>query len=202
MKKLFLTSSRLDYLPEFIKGDPKKLKLIFIPTAANPYTDKWFAKSDRKKLIEFGFEINELDLKDQTPEKLEIALRDADIVYVTGGNSFYLLYWVNVSGFDKIIKKLIAGGVIYVGSSAGACIAGLNIEPIKAFDDSDGTPELKSFSALGLVDFNILPHYGKEKYKDKNAAAILESEKLGYKMIPLTDEQSIIVEDDNYKIIS
>ena len=87
MKKIFLTSIKIDLLPKLIPIDPVKSKLVFIPTAANPYYDKWFVEADRRKLGELGFKPIELDLNGQTPERLKIALQGADIVYIAGGNS-------------------------------------------------------------------------------------------------------------------
>lgn len=201
MQKLFLTSIKIDKLLDIIPKSPKELKVAFIPTAADPYVDKWFAEADRKKLIEFGFKLIEVDLKNKDEDQLKDILSDADIVYFTGGNSFYLLDKVRKSGFDKILPSLLDKGVIYAGSSAGAVIAGATIEPIKYLDDPSIVPELESFEALGLVDFAIIPHYGKEKYKEKHEKTMSEFGGGKLKLVTLTDEQSIIVENDEYKIV-
>ena len=105
------------------------------------------------------------------------------------------------SGFDKIIEDLIENGTLYSGSSAGAVVAGPTIEPIKILDDPLKAPELKSFKGLNLVDFVVLPHYGKEKYKNKHKKIRQEFTEEGLELITITDEQSIIVEDDNYRIL-
>ncbi len=201
MKKLFLTSIKIDLLPKLISGEPAKTNLVFIPTAADPYSDKWFVEADRKKLSDLGFKLNELDLKGKTPENIKVALNGVGIIYVAGGNTFYLLQKVRESGFDKVVKDLVEKGVLYVGSSAGAVIAGPTIEPIKFLDDPAKAPGLKSFEGLGLIDFVVMPHYGKEKYKEKYEKTMREFTDKGFKLIPITDEQSIIVEGDNYRIL-
>lgn len=48
MKKLFLTSFKLDRFLEFVGKDPKTITIGFIPTAADIYEDKWFVEKDRK----------------------------------------------------------------------------------------------------------------------------------------------------------
>ena len=157
MKKLFLTSINIDQLPKFTGKNPRGLKVAFIQTAADPYEDKWFVEADRKKLIELGFVLVDLDLKDKTQDELQSILSKVDIIYVTGGNSFYLLEKMRESGFDKILPALLEQGIIYAGSSAGAVIVGSSLEPIKSLDDPSKAPNLKSYDGLGLVDFVIIP---------------------------------------------
>ncbi len=200
MNRLFLTSVKLEHLVNMV-DDPNKTNIAFIPTAADPYDDKWFIEADRKKLKELGFSVIEVDLKNKTKEELFNILKDMDVVYVAGGNSFYLLEKVKESGFDDVIKRLLDKGVVYAGSSAGAVIACQTIEPIKLLDDPSKAPNLKSYQGLGLVDFIVLPHYGKEKYQEKFSKIISDYGEKNFKFVPITDEQSIVVENNNYKII-
>lgn len=204
MKKLFLASvvsNTIEKLLEILPKPSNELTVAFIPTAADPYEDKWFVEDDRNKLKEKSFNLKDIDIKGKTRRELEDDLKDIDIVFVAGGNTFYLLEKARESGFDEIVKELVQKGVIYVGSSAGATFVCPTIEPVKTLDDPSKAPSLKSFEGLNLVDFVILPHYGKEKYKAKYEKIIKEYGNLGFKLIPLTDEQAIIVEGENYRII-
>ena len=200
MKKLLLTSKKLDKLSDLITNSPQNVKVAFIPTAGDPYENKWFVDEDREKLKKAGFQLTDVDLKNTTKDELMNALADSDVIFVSGGNTFYLLEKVKESGFDKVILSLIEKGVIYVGSSAGAILAGPSIEPAKDLDDPSKAPNLKSYEGLGLVDFIILPHYGKEKYKEKYQKIMDEYGNGQHKLVLITDEQSIIVEGDSYKI--
>lgn len=57
----------------------------------------------------YGIEaIEELDIRGKTYEDLQKV--DTDIIFVNGGNTFYLLHWVRESGFDRIIKKFVENG--------------------------------------------------------------------------------------------
>lgn len=201
MKKILLTSAKLDLLPELISVEPAKSKLVFIPTAADPYDDKWFVEADRQILKELGFSPIELDLKRQTQEKLKAVLQGVDIIHVAGGNSFYLLQEMKESGFDKIVKDLVEKGVVYSGASAGAIVAGPDIESTKFLDDPSEAPRLKSSKGLNLVDFIVLPHYEKEKCKEKYEKTMREFADKGLNLIPITDEEFIVVEDNNYRIL-
>jgi len=173
--------------------------VAFIPTAADPYKDKWFIEEDRNKLNEKGFNVKDVDIKGKTEQELLQELKDADIIFVAGGNTFYLMEKVRESGFNKIVKEFVEKGIVYVGSSAGATLAGPNIEPVKPFDDPSEAPGLKSFEGLNLVDFIILPHL-EEKNKQQYETIIKEYENK-YKIIPITDYEAVFVEDGNIKLI-
>jgi len=203
MKKLFLASivsNTIEKLIEILPGSSDKLAVAFIPTAADPYEDKWFVDEDRDKLKEKGFNVKDVDIKGKTEQELLEELKDVDIIFVAGGNTFYLLEKSRESGFDKIVKELIQKGVTYVGSSAGATLAGPDIEPIKTLDDPSKAPSLKSFNGLNLVDFNILPHF-EEKNRKEYGEIIRENSEKGYKLIILTDNQAVVVEDEEFKIV-
>lgn len=201
MRKMYLTSVGLGKLPSILPKPPSETKVAFVPTAADTYIDKWFIDVDIKKLNDFGFHITQIDIKDKDEQQLEKELDGFDVVYVAGGNSFYLLEKVYESGFDKVIKKLMDNGIVYVGASAGAVIVCPTIEPVTELDDPSKAPNLKSKNGLNLIDFVILPHYGKEKYIDKYKKIMDMYQNKGYEMKTLTDQQAVIVEGNNYRII-
>jgi len=58
---------------------------------------------------------------------------------------------------------------------------------------------LKSFEGLSFVDFIVLPHL-EEKNKQQYETVIKEYENK-YKIIPLTNYEAVLVEDENIKII-
>jgi dipeptidase E len=151
MGKLFLASivsETSGELMKIIEGSPNKLTVAFIPTAADTYENKSFIDVDRDKLVELGFNVINVDLKNRKANQLRKDLEKVDIVFVAGGNSFYLLEKVLESGFDKIIKELVERGVTYVGSSAGAILAGPSIEPVKTLDDPSEAQKLRILNHL------------------------------------------------------
>ncbi len=204
-KKLFLASmvsNMTKRLIEILPKSPERLTVAFIPTAADPYENKWFVDEDRNKLKEEGFNLKEVDLKGKTKKELLDEFEGIDILFVAGGNTFYLLEKARESGFDEVAKALIKKGIIYVGSSAGAIFVCPTIEPIKTLDDPSKALSLKSFEGLNLVDFVILPHFEEEKHGAKYEKIIEEYRGKDYKIITLTDQQAILAEDDMYKIIT
>lgn len=204
-QRLFLASfaaKSLDKALNLLPNKPKnQIRVAFVPTAADTYKDKWFVKEDRDKLEEMGFDIFDLDIKDKEKAELEEKLRNVDIIFVAGGNTFYLLDKVRESGFDEIVKRLVFGErVLYIGSSAGAVLACPDIKPIELLDDPSAVPNLKSTKGLNLVDFVVLPHYGDKKYEEK-FKKIVDEYQDKYTLIKLTNEQAVIVEGENYSIV-
>lgn len=201
--KLFLASNAsevLDKIVSLLDSKPEELKVAFVPTAGDPYEQTPWIDEDRKKLTDKVFSVFNLDLKSKTESDLREDLKGVDIIFVAGGNTFYLLEKAKKSGFDKVVKDLVNKDVIYIGSSAGSVLVGPDIEPVKIFDDPDEA-ELESSEGLNLVDFVVLPHYQKEKYSKYHQKVIKEyGEK--YKLVPITDKQFIYVSDDGYEILS
>ena len=201
--KLFLASiaaETIRHLKELLDKEPKECNIVFIPTAADLHKDKSFVEKDRKKLVELGYKIDDYDIKGKDENQLLEKFGVADVIFVAGGNSFYLLEKAKESGFDKIIKEVLDKGIVYVGSSAGAVIAGPNIEPIKYLDDPAKAPNLKSFTGLNLVNFIPLPHFDNPKYESK-CKKIMDEYKDKLELLPIKDTQAAIVEDGALRFV-
>ena len=109
--------------------DPKETEVCFIATAADPYDDKSFVEKDKERLTELGFKIIEIDLKQENENSLTGKLANLEVVFVEGGNTFYLMKYIRESGFDKAIKRFLDNGGIYLGVSAGSYVACPDIFP-------------------------------------------------------------------------
>lgn len=124
-------------------------------------------------------------------------LKAADIIFVEGGNTFYLMKYARESGFGELVKEFLDRGGVYVGLSAGSIIAGPNIE-ISNWPPADSNDvDLKDLTAMNLVPFAIAPHIDETNIEaTKNEAA-----KVSYPVIALSDKQAILVDGDKIKII-
>ena len=199
--KLLLLSKGLSAISKVIPDSSKTYKIAFIPTAADTYENKSFIEEDREKLSNMGFHLTEYDIKQKNKEQLLNELQSFDALYITGGNSFYLLNKAQQSGFAEVVKILVEKGIVYIGGSAGAAVAGKSIEPVALLDDPSKAPELHSTDGFGFVDFVILPHYGKEKYADLYKKIIAQY-KDQYKLVTITDKQAILVDENGYQLVS
>jgi len=204
MKNLFLASvarNTLDIFVKSLKRPASKLKVAFIPTAGNLIVDNWFVLEDRKKLLELGFSVIDINLEGKIAKELSKEMIEIDIVFFAGGNTFYLLQEVRKSGFDKIVIEFVNQGGMYIGSSAGTLLAGPTIELAKDIDNQNEAPDLKSFDALSLIDFVILPHYDDEDFKEKIDQNLLKNKNHEYEIVTICDDQAVAVNDDSIKIV-
>jgi len=199
MKKLLLTSEGLTtkkIKDEFIKlvGKPgNEIQVAFIPTAGYPEEDRTWISENRKPLNELKCLVVDVDLKAiKSKTTLYSMLSEVDVIWINGGNTFYLLYWLRKSGSDKMIQNLVGDGIVYVGVSAGSIVASPTIEIAgwKGYDDPS-VIKLDSLDGLGLVDVHIFPHY------DKNWEILVEEnkKKLQGELICLTDKQALVVKN-------
>jgi dipeptidase E len=123
-------------------------------------------------------------------------LKDYDIYYVCGGNTFYILDRMRKTGLDKVLVESIKNGKFYVGVSAGSIIAGPDIEVAGLGDPND--VNLKDLTGLNLVPYIITPHYNP---KEKSEVDNFMEKRKGESVIPLTDDQAVFVEDGEMVLI-
>jgi len=194
MKTILLTSAGLEMKTEILKILPKpaeQIKLAHIITASKVSEDITYLKDDKQKMIDLGFEVQDIDIEGKSEQELREILEGFDIIYVQGGNPFYLIKAIRESGFQKVVEELIAQGKIYIGVSAGSMVAGPTVETGLWKRKGRNVFGLNDFTAMGLVDFNLFVHY-EEKYK-KNLEE--ESPKSKYPVKTLTNDQAILIQD-------
>lgn len=104
-----------------------------------------------KRFSELGLQLQPLHLESDSA----LTLKEADGIFIGGGNTFVLLNELYRQGLLPVIRQRVADGMCYMGSSAGSNMAGLSI------GTSNDMPIVHppSFEALGLVPFNLNPHY-------------------------------------------
>lgn len=193
MKNIFLTSSGfsnpaiMDRVEEFFGGNLGDKKVAILTTASEDKEKNEFAVLAFSQLKGMGFgDVIFFDLEKQDPQEL----LDFEVVYVNGGNTYYLLHWTKKSGFDIVIKEFLQKGGLYIGVSAGSIIAGPSIEVLNYTKGDPNTIGLKDFSAMKLIQKAIEPHYTQE-----GEEAILAYEKAsGIEAVRLADGMALVGE--------
>ena len=124
-------------------------RVAFVPYAL--FDEDEYAERVRGRFAEIGLSAASV----HTAADPAAAVRQADAVFIGGGNTFRLLARMYEQGLIAAIRERAEAGMPYVGSSAGSNVACVTI---KTTNDMP-IVEPPSFDALALVPFNLNPHY-------------------------------------------
>jgi len=157
MKRLLLVSSStvhptgyLDHCEPWVRRHFEGAKdLLFVPYAL--YDRDAYAAAARERFAAMGLELHSIhEASDPVA-----AVEGAEGVFIGGGNTFRLLDTLYREKLLDPIRRRVREGMPYMGTSAGSNIAGATIRT------TNDMPIVQppSFDALGLVDFQLNPHY-------------------------------------------
>ena len=124
-------------------------RVLFVPFALQDRDGYATRVRDRLGLMGYGVEsIHQVSDKQK-------AVGDAESIFIGGGNTFRLLKLLYQFDLIDLIRKRVDEGMLYMGSSAGSNVAA---PTIRTTNDMP-IVEPPSLDALGLVSFQINPHY-------------------------------------------
>ena len=215
--KLLLTSNGLSNdsiakaFEELIGKRPKDSKVAFIPTAANPEREnKDWLIDDLYRIKEQGYIVDIVELTALKPAEIAKILKDSDAIFVGGGNTFYLSYWLQKSGVFDLLPGLLKTRV-YAGISAGSMIACASLMPSDVIKDGfidkhyyeKSIKDGGSDKSLSLVTIIFRPHLNSEFFpmvNEQNLAKIAST--LEYPLYALDDMSALKIVDDKIEVIS
>lgn len=203
MKKLFLTSSFKDVYLIFknFQNDLNGKRVTFIPTASIVEDVVFYVKEGKKSLEKLGLIVDELEISTASTEEIERKIKNNDFIYVTGGNTFFLLQELKRTGADKLIISEVENGKVYIGESAGSIVTSNNIEYVEDMDNIEKAPNLKEYSGLGLINFYPIPHYNCFPFK-KIVQNIINKYTSNINLMPISNKEVILVNGDEVIIDS
>jgi dipeptidase E len=201
MKKLFLSSSFQDVTNIFTEFEKDLIgkTVTFIPTASIVETVTFYVTSGKKALEKMGLIVDELEVSTASTDEITSKIKQNDYIYVTGGNTFYLLQELKRTGADRLIIDEVNAGKLYIGESAGAIVTSPNIEYAKGMDSEKEAPDLDNLDALGLVDFYTVPHHTNQPFK-KAAQSIIDTYSPTLPLSPISNHDAILVRGNNLEI--
>ncbi|MDQ0859756.1 Type 1 glutamine amidotransferase-like domain-containing protein [Bacillus sp. V2I10] len=157
---------------EQIDIDKKEIRIAIITTASHHKENNKYAKKAKVDLTNLGFQ--KIEFCDVEHDNLDY-LSSSNIIYLSGGNPFYLLHHLRKSGADNKLKDLSKRNTVFVGVSAGAMVLGPDIGVANFFTPEMNSIKLNNFNALKITKTAIFPHYDREElFIEKNGKSIEE----------------------------
>ena len=157
MKRLLLVSNSTQHGGGYLEHCASQIAtllgsaktVLFVPYALHDHDG--YASKAKAAFADLGYGLRSAHESERPPGMLA----DADAVFVGGGNTFRLLKALYETGLLEAIRARAEDGMPYMGTSAGSNVACASIRT------TNDMPIVypPSFDALGLVPFNINPHY-------------------------------------------
>jgi dipeptidase E len=156
LKRLLLLSNSTNFGAAYLDHAMEAILRFLGPARRVAFVP--FALEDQARYaarVRERFEREGIDVVRVTEDGSAADLESAGAVFVGGGNTFRLLGLLRSTGVLDALGRLAAGGMPYLGSSAGTNIAAPTIKTTNDMPIVDP----RGFEALGLVPFQINPHY-------------------------------------------
>ncbi len=157
MRRLLLISNSTNHgqgyldhvLAEMLDHLQGARRILFVPFALRDRAA--YAAKFRARLEPEGIAVDELSADSSGPRRIETA----EAVFVGGGNTFRLLKTLLDFELVEPLVDRALGGMPYLGASAGVNVA---CPTVRTTNDMP-IVEPATLDALGLIDFQINPHY-------------------------------------------
>lgn len=204
MKKMFLCSSFKDsysLLSDFAGESLKGKRVTFFPTASAVEEVTHYVEAAEEAFHQLGMHLETVQIAEQSTEEITKMMEQNDVMYVSGGNTFYLLQELRKHRLDDVLKEEINKGKLYIGESAGSIIMAPSIEYISVMDDRQKAAELSSCQGFNEISYYPVPHMY-NTYLGEAAQQIMEQFEQTLDLCPLTDEQALLITGEQAEVKS
>lgn len=173
--RVLLTSAGLeteeikDYFVKLLNMDMEAVKALFIPTAAINAGAIAVLPKCMNDLIKCGIPERNIKVYDMHEGMEPEELQQYHVVYLCGGETYYLLQRINETGFRGSLLKYIQNNGVVLGVSAGSLIFSNNIP-----------------GNLGLIDTKLDVHCAEGEKRGKTAYPLKEN-------IRLTNTSALVI---------
>jgi len=187
-------------LPLFLKKAEDYNFLCIITAAKVEEGPKEWLDSELNEFRRLGFKLNVFDLDGAPEHKVQEKIENADIIYASGGNTFFLLEKMKACNFEKHIRKALARGAIYIGSSAGAVVCCPDIDYVRTMDDPS-VATLDNTIGLRLVDFFVMVHMDNSSFSKKANDKLLSMKQGPLPVVCLKDHEALFVDGASITLV-
>jgi dipeptidase E len=165
---LYLSSYGLGADPTRLAAPTRGRRAVIVMNALDQFgaTRTRDLAHETDDLASLGWDAVELDLRAFVGRSDELSqlLESVGLVWVVGGNSFVLARAMTAARLAALLRdRLQDPEFVYAGYSAGAVVAGPDLDGIQLVDDPfaavEGVPPNAPAETLGLVPFRVVPHW-------------------------------------------
>lgn len=175
----------------------KNPSVLFVPTAT--HDEEGYVSYMKKYYEDLGCNFDSLLVSSQNLnyDAIQKKFENADLIYVGGGDTEYMIQTWKQSGVDKAILKVLPQNKVFTGISAGAAFW---FHSDFADTDSFKNPnnwDYRFVECLGLFPFTFNPHYN-ENGREKFDTRIREQ---SYSGIAMDNDTALIIEGGHATVI-
>lgn len=187
-----LSTALLNLIPK----KPSEVRALIVSDIQDE-DDAFFVNAVERELESIG--IDDYRVFNLNCDECDLNIRDTNLFYICGGNTFHILHRLRVTGLDKLIKELVQSEqAVYLGISAGSIIAGPSIAIAGWGSEGDKNEiNLKDLSGFGFVDFTVFPHYRPELKDEVEGFRKL----IPYDIFEIEDTEGVVVSDGKRELI-
>lgn len=193
----FMTDEIAKTVESLVRKPLENINIAIINEAyiAKPETSskRWLIKELSRIEKYIGGIIDFINLRAYDKVEVKRRLQNADMMYIVGGRNLVLPSLFKEIGFDEVLKEFAQEKVV-MGTSAGSIVLGRQIESDEYWLAKEGiTNDQIENKTLGLVNFNILPHYKRKDYQKWDKSFLEKTLSTNpFKVYAITDEQAIV----------
>jgi len=177
-----------------------KIKIAFIPTAANfVEEEKGWLINDLVNCKKVG-DVDIIDISALSKDVWLPRLKKANVIFVGGGDTTYLMKWVKKSKLIDELPELLKNRV-YVGISAGSIILSKDLAASSEYLYSQNISSVEK--GLEYIDFYVRPHLNAPHFPNvRDEKLKQDSQRLNQDVYALDDDSGIVYIDGEIKVIS
>jgi dipeptidase E len=199
-----LTSVHVTEIEKLCHKSASSIRVALIENAADVVTEgpEGWVEEIRESIMSHGFDVKLIDLREHLSQELMLKklLSSADVIWIGGGNMYYLRSLLKKSRADLLIQELVSSGTVFCGWSAGGCVAGPTLLYGDEMDDTSKAEELV-YPGLMLVDFVMIPHIDNDYFSESAKKWESSLKENGFSTLPLKDMQGVSVNNKSTRII-